>query len=92
MHITASPADFEQDRADRARRRRALLIAEMLQRSTEPEPYAVAPLGDHWTVVSPDATKRIRPKQDWNLVMATLAAVGLTGVPEAAVQFEWVAV
>jgi hypothetical protein len=90
-----SLAQLQQDRADRARRRRALLVAEMLQRTTEPEPYAVAPLdssGTNWTVVSPDATERIRPKQPWNLVMATLAAVGLTGVPEAAVQFEWVAV
>jgi hypothetical protein len=87
-----SLAQLQQDRADRARRRRAELVAEMAGAVTEPEPYAVAPLGDHWTVVSPDATERIQPKQPWDLVMATLAAVGLTAVPEAAVQFEWVAV
>lgn len=64
---------------------------EILSAAPEPESYAVAPLGDGWTVVNPDATERIRPKQDWSLVMATLAMVGLNAMPGVAAQFEWVA-
>jgi hypothetical protein len=90
-----SLAQLQQDRADRARRRRALLVAEMAAATTEPEPYAVAPLdssGTRWTVVTPDATERIRPEQDWTLTVARFAAAALTALPKAAVQFEWVAV
>jgi hypothetical protein len=83
-----SLAQLQQDRADRARRRRALLVAEMAAVVTEPEPYAVAPLGDHWTVVSPDAESVVTPT-DWSLVEAVAAAGWLNRGLSAPNQFAW---
>lgn len=86
MQITASPAD-EFDRAARARRRRARLLAEMAAAS-EPALYAVAPLGDAWTVIEPSGERLIAPA-DWSYVEACAAAGWLNRGLSAPDQFDW---
>jgi hypothetical protein len=53
-------------------------------------PFAIAPLGDAWTVVNPDATERIAPVQTWSRAMADLVAVALTHGLGTPGQFRWV--
>ena len=65
---------------------------EFVEDSGVPDPpFAIAPLGDAWTVVTPDASWRIAPPQPWDLTMAVLARVGLNAMPEIAGRFTWVA-
>lgn len=56
----------------------------------EPDVFAVAPLGDGWTVVNPTATQRIVPPRPWTVQMATLAAAAMTERPKFGHRFAWV--
>lgn len=56
----------------------------------EPDVFVVAPLGDGWTVLTPDGTQRIAPPQPWDLGMATIEASAITGRRDHAARFRWV--
>lgn len=66
------------------------LLAIAADDEEQPTSFAVAPLEDGWTVVSPEADAFIAPKQPWSLVDAGAARLGLALGFSHPQQYDWV--